>query len=287
MLKSELKLLDKSMRQLLLSLLIIILCSCREEPPRYNGYIDADLIYISSSFPGRLSDLKISRGQSVEKNQLLFKVEQTSDNFSVSTAQLNQERIKDQREELINQLNYTEQNYQRTVKMRKDDAASQNDLELAKRDLAVLKNKIAAIDAQIKSSAINTQNKEWERSRKEGIANQKGIIFDTYFNKEEYVQGGQPILSLLTHEQIKLIFFIPEPQLKVISLNNKVKFYSGDEALGEGTINYISKIAQYTPPIIYSREDSHTLVFRVEAKLDKPNLDQIHLGQPINLEVIS
>ncbi len=275
------------MRQIILFCLIIMLASCEDDSHRYNGYIDADLVYISSSYPGRLSQLEVSRGQPVEQDQFLFKVEQANDDFIISMSQLTQDNIKEQREELINQLTYDEHNYQRIIKMHRQDAASQNDLELAKKDLEIDKNKLAAMDAQLKSSGINTQEKQWERSRKEGFSQQKGIIFDTYFFQEEYVQSGQPILSLLTPEHIKLIFFIPEPKLKTIALNNKIKFYSGDEALGEGVINYISKIAQYTPPIIYSREDSYNLVFRVEARLDKPNLNKIHLGLPVSLEIIS
>ena len=275
------------MRQLILCCLIVMLCSCEEDSNRYNGYIDADLVYVSSSYAGRLNELLVSRGQTVKSDQLLFKVEQVNDNFAVSTSELNQANIKEQKEELINQLKYDELNYQRIVKMQREDAASQNDLELASKDLAVLKNKLAAIDAQLKSNEINTKNIQWQRTQKEGFAKGEGIIFDTYFTPEEYVQPGQPVLSLLTQTNIKLIFFIPEPKLKQIALNNKIRFYSGDQILGEGTINYISKIAQYTPPVIYSREDSYNLAFRVEAQLDKPNLNQIHLGQPVSLEVIS
>jgi HlyD family secretion protein len=171
--------------------------------------------------------------------------------------------------------------------MHKQDAASQNDLEIAKRDLAILKNKLAALDFQLKSNKLSTADKKWESMRKEGYANQNGIIFDTYFTKDEYIQPGQPIVSLLTAENIKVLFFIPEPKLNKILLNSKVTLFNAGEQIAVGTINYISKIAQYTPPIIYSREESHNLVFRVEARIDNPNLNKIHLGQPIYMEITS
>lgn len=275
------------MRVLLLVLLILTLSSCDDDSPRYNGYIDADLIYLSSSFPGRLSELLVRGGQNVDKEQLLFKVEQISDDYSVAMSELSQKNIIEQKKELIHQIKYNELNYQRIIKMHSQDAASQNDLELARKDLAILKDKLAAIDTQIKSSELNTKNKLWERARKEGITHQKGIIFDTYFTEQEYVQSGQPILSLLVPEQIKAVFFIPEPKLRSTKLNGKVKLFSGDNLIGEGVIRYISKVAQYTPPIIYSREESSNLVFRVEAHLKHPDLNQIHLGQPISLELVS
>ena len=70
-------------------------------------------------------------------------------------------------------------------------------------------------------------------------------------------------------------------------LNSKVKIFSANRQIAVGTINYIAKIAQYTPPIIYSREESHNLVFRAEARIDNPDLNKIHLGQRITLECIS
>ena len=51
-------------------------------------------------------------------------------------------------------------------------------------------------------------------------------------------------------------------------------------------INYISNIAQYTSPLIFSREERSDLVFRVEAMVERPDLNKIHLGLPITLEIL-
>lgn len=275
------------MRLIIFVAFTFLLSSCNDDSSRYNGYVDADLIYLSSDSAGRLSELSVERGEPVHANQFLFKVEQKDNDYAVKMSELTQKNLLEQRKELLNQLQYDERNYQRIVKMQRQDAASQNDLDMAKRDLSVLKNKLAALNFQIKSSILSTADKKWSSSRKEGYANQSGIVFDTYFTKGEYLQPGQPVLSLLTPEHIKVIFFVAEPKLNTILLHSKIKLFSGDKELGVGTINYISKVAQYTPPIIYSREDSHNLVFRVEARIDKPNLNQIHLGQPITLELAS
>jgi len=277
---------SKFMYKFILLLFIAILSSCTEEPPRYNGYIDADLTYLSSNFAGRLESLLVSRGQSVQKNQLLFKLEQTNENFAVAINQFTKNNLLSQRKEILNQIEYNDINYQRTLRMRKQNAASQNDLDLAKKDLDVLKNRLMAINFQISSSQVDIADKNWQMQRKEGHATDFGIIFDTYFTKDEYVLAGQPVLSLITKNNIKVIFFIPEKKLSSILINDKIKISSdGNEHLGTGTINYISNIAQYIPPIVYSREDRQNLVFRVEARIDNPNLNQVHLGQPVTMEI--
>lgn len=274
------------MRKLGLLFLFLLLSSCKESKHQYNGYIDADLTYLSSNFSGRLTDLFIHRGQSVQKNQLLFKLEQTSEFYGVEKSQLNKNSLLSQRKEIIAQMHYNEINYRRTLEMRKHNAASQNDVDVAKKELHVSVNQLSAIDFQIKSSQIDIADKHWQVQRKENNATDAGIIFDTYFTKDEYVQAGQPVLSLITKSKIKVVFFVSETELSNILLDHKITISSdGTPILATGTINYISNVAQYTPPIIYSRENREALVFRVEAQIDNPALNKIHLGQPVSLEL--
>ena len=275
------------MRKFVLLLFVFLLCSCGDKGHQYNGYIDADLTYLSSNFAGRLADLLVRRGQTVHKNQLLFKLEQTSEYFGEAISQSNKNSLLSQRNEIINQIQYADINYRRILGMKKKDAASQNDLDVAKKDRDVLTNQLAAIDFQIKSSRVDMADKKWIIERKESLATDTGLVFDTYFTKDEYVQAGQPVLSLITRQNIKVIFFVSEKDLSGIILNGKVKISSdGSATLATGTINYISNIAQYTPPIIYSREDREELVFRIEARIDSPNLNRVHLGQPVSLEIV-
>jgi HlyD family secretion protein len=273
------------MRKWILLCFVFLLCACKDHHPHYNGYFDSDLTYLSSDFAGRLSQLQVKRGQSVEKGQLLFKLEQTSERFGVETAEFNEQNLSAQRQQIVAQIQYNNINYRRTKQIRTQDAASQNDLDLATEQLAILNNQLAAIDFQIQSSQVAAANKKWIVSRKANTAPDDGIIFDTYFTQDEFVQSGQPILALVTPHNIKVVFFVDEIGLTRIRLHQHVTISSDSNAkLATGHISYIANVAQYTPPIIYSREQRSKLVFRVEARIDAPHLDQIHLGQPVSIE---
>ena len=275
------------MRKLAILFMILILSSCKDNGHEYNGYIDAELTYLSSNFPGQLSELLVHRGQTVEKDQLLFKLEQTSEQYEVDKSQFTHSQLVAQRKEIVEQLHYEEINYKRNTTMQKHDAASQNDVDASKKNVDVLKSQLKAIDFQIKSIIVDTADKRWQVARKESHANQHGIVFDTYFTQHEYVQAGQPVLSLITRQNIKVIFYVPEKELSHIALNAKISFSSDDApSLGTGTIRYISNIAQYTPPIIFSREERQNLIFRVEAGIDSPDLNLLHLGQPVSLSIV-
>lgn len=273
---------------LLAGLLGLALIACKKEEKPFSGYIDADLIYLSADYSGRLLDLPVHRGQLVQTNQFMFRLEQNSERYNKDISQLNTEDLLNQREQILTQLNYNKINYRRIVEMRQRNAASQNDLDMAQRDLDLSQKQLADIGIKIKSSQTDTADKKWILSRKENFAPAQGIIFDTYYTQGEFVQAGYPILSLITHNKIKAIFFIPEEDLSKVRLNHRVQIKTTHNAnLAAGHISYISNIAEYTPPIIYSREEREKLIFRVEAQIDSPDLEQIHLGQPISLELVS
>lgn len=271
---------------LIIGLTILLLTACEKENKAFSGYIDTDLVYLSADYSGRLIDLAVLRGQVVKCNQFLFKLEQTSERYNVQMSQLTQKDLLAQRQQILTQLNYNEINYRRIQGMRKQNAASQNDLDAAQRDLDISKEQLTAIDVKIKNNQVDTDDKKWIMTRKENFATERGIIFDTYYTKGEFVQAGAPILSLITKNNIKAIFFVPEKVLSQLRLNKQVKIKTDqNENFATGHIFYISNIAEYTPPIIYSREERQRLVFRIEAKIDLPDLEKIHLGQPVTLEV--
>jgi HlyD family secretion protein len=46
-------------------------------------------------------------------------------------------------------------------------------------------------------------------------------------------------------------------------------------------ISFIARKAEYTPPVIYSTEERHKLVFMVEAIPEKP--ESLRVGQPVTV----
>ena len=51
-----------------------------------------------------------------------------------------------------------------------------------------------------------------------------------------------------------------------------------------GKISYISPHAEYTPPVIYSKESRDKLVFMVEAVFDPATAAKLHPGQPVDVQ---
>ncbi|PYI71246.1 MAG: secretion protein HlyD, partial [Verrucomicrobia bacterium] len=114
---------------------------------------------------------------------------------------------------------------------------------------------------------------------------QSGLVYDTLFRQGEWVAAGKPVVVLLPPQNIKVRAFIPETRVGSIHYGNiaRVKV-DGVKDSFVGKVSYISPRAEYTPPVIYSRETRAKLVFMVELIFDAQAAANLHPGQPVDVE---
>ena len=263
------------------------LVGCSNDSNFADGYIDADLVYISSDFNGKLVKLDASRGQFVHIGNPLYQLEQTNEDNNIAASKEITRNLQATLNATKNKLAYAKLTYQRQEKLAKEGFFSQDSLDSLRQNVEVLENELLATEAQISSAKINTAQNIWQKSKKQIVAEQNGLIFDTYYTKGEYIPSASPVLSLITESNIKVIFYTPETNLSQIHLGQKVLLHIDNSNTSlAGEISYIANKSEYTPPIIYSQSQRQKLVYRIEAKLTKPNLTQIHLGQPLSVEML-
>jgi HlyD family secretion protein len=51
----------------------------------------------------------------------------------------------------------------------------------------------------------------------------------------------------------------------------------------EAVVNYLSPRPEFTPPILYNRDNRAKLVFMVEAAIDPAAARELHPGQPVDV----
>lgn len=149
--------------------------------------------------------------------------------------------------------------------------------------LAQLGSRIYQIKAQqsmVNSLSAKLNNAKWELSQKTIYAPADGVIFDTYYRKGEFIAAQQSVVSLLTPENIRIEFFVPLKYLSKIKVGQKITFdCEGCKKKNPAVIQYVSPEAEYLPPLVYSRENSSKLVFRIKASIMHPT--QFKPGQPV------
>ncbi|MGQ3887873.1 HlyD family secretion protein [Legionella sp. CNM-1927-20] len=304
----------------LVILFTLILLSCsRHEQAAYQGYVEGENIYLASPNSGILIKLAVQRGQLVKKGQFLFELDPNPQALAIKQyqAEITQAEhvLKDlqnprRTEEItaieaqIEQVNAQlilaqarlkryQQLYERRVvakdvydevvaryqELVKSKAQYQANLDLAKQGSRI--EQIRAQQAQIQALQARLKEATWQLRQKKLFAPAAGIIFDTYYREGEFVGNQQPVLSLLTPENVHIEFFIPIEQLGNLKVGQSINFTCAGCQPSQAVVNYISPEAEYLPPLVYSRENAAKLVFRIKANMITFN--QYKPGQPVTV----
>ena len=141
--------------------------------------------------------------------------------------------------------------------------------------------KIQEAKARLEAEArVNTS--QTRLARRSVAAPVTGSVQQVYFRPGEMVTASRPIVALLPPGNIKVRFFVAETVLPRIAYGQAVTVRC-DGCTGDLTakVSFISKTAEFTPPVIYSLEERAKLVFLIEALPTDPA--NLRVGQPVDV----
>jgi HlyD family secretion protein len=76
---------------------------------------------------------------------------------------------------------------------------------------------------------------------------------------------------------------VPEPRLASVAIGSRVGIgCDGCPAGLEGEVTFVASAAEFTPPVIYSKDVRDKLVFRVEAR-PLGEAARLKVGQPVDV----
>jgi HlyD family secretion protein len=129
-------------------------------------------------------------------------------------------------------------------------------------------------------AAINKNN--WQLQQRKIKANSVGVVEQVFYRQGEFVNKGQPILSVLLPNSQKVRFYINQSELANAHLGKQVLVQvDGKEQAYPAVISYIAKSTEYTPPVLYGQSSRGSLVFLVEAEFLNPIT--LNVGQPVDV----
>lgn len=304
-------------------LLAAVVAGCGDTPQqRLQGYAEGEYVRVASPFAGQLAKLAVKRGDQVKAAEPLFVLEQdneaaqrreAADRVARAQAQLanlqkakRPSEIEAVRAELVQaeaNLKLAEANLRRQEDLyranyvsgeRLDDARNQAArargqveemrAQLATARLAARPDEIRAAEAEVAAARAALAQADWRLAQKAQRSPQDALVQDTLFVQGEWVPAGAPVVNLLPPGNIKVRFFVPETQVGALKRGQPVTL-ACDGCVGPipAQITYIAPQAEYTPPVIYSRERQEKLVFLVEARPDAADAPKLHPGQPVEV----
>lgn len=300
-------------------------CGCsRPNTGEFQGYIEGEYVYVASPLGGALTNLAVARGDTVKAGQLLFALERESEGAAVRAAEHNLSQARAQWADLTkgrrpSEITSLEAQLERaradltlaeTELVRRQDLLAKNvvskeeldqaraqrdadraqvsqlaaDLETAR--LGGREDAVVAAQALVDSQTDALAKARWSFDQKQQFAPEGGPVQDTLYRQGEYVAAGSPVVVLLPPDHLKVRFFVPEEWLARVHVGELVQVsFDGAKTPHPATVNYISTQAEYSPPVLYNRENRASLVYMIEAKFPTAAAADLRPGQPVDVQL--
>jgi len=218
------------------------------------GWVEAELIFVSPDEQGRVETLKVREGDRVQKGDVLFTVDddlQKADVVVRNTAVVNAQQSFDRAKELLKAAAGTQKTY--------DDA-----------------------EASLRQANANLEWSQTRLARRNAYSPSEATVEQIYYRPGETVPAGRPVVALLPPANLKLRFFAPQAVLPEIKYGQTVGVScDGCEKGLTAKVSFIARSAEFTPPVIYSQEERAKLVFLIEARPEHP--EKFRVGQPVTV----
>jgi len=169
------------------------------------------------------------------------------------------------------------------------DQAHVNELaaQLRVANLGARTPEIAAAAQEVKAAQAQLAQAEWRVAQKtQRVPASAGAadVVDVLYREGEYVPLGGPVLTLLPPGNLKARFFVPQAVVGALSVGQPVSLRcDGCGAPIAARLSFIARDAEFTSPLIYSRENRAALVFMVEARPEPADARRLHPGQPLQV----
>jgi HlyD family secretion protein len=280
-----------------LALVLPALVACAGDEPDAYGNFEATEVVVSAEAAGTLLQFDGSEGTRLARGVTVGQIDTTTLTLQrqelVARGEATRTRAREAEAQigvLRAQLFTAEEEYQRTLRLFRADAATARQLNQAEGEVRVLRERIGAAQAQRSATQQETGAAEARVAQlSDGIRRARivnpiaGTVLTTYAEPGEFVQPGQPLYRIAQLDTLTLRAFVSGSQLAGIRTGQptRVRVDAGPDDLLElpGRVTWIAAEAEFTPTPIQTREERTDQVYAVKVRV--PNQDGVlKIGMP-------
>ena len=287
-------------KSLTIAAMLLIVASCAERKGEYDasGVFETAEITVSAEGNGKITSFTIEEGDKVNAGDTLGCIDTVQLHLTKLQLEANIRAIGSGRYNVTNQIASLErqiskqkQELARFTKLAAAGAAGtkqtediQSQIEVLEKQLAAQKEtllnansgvsgKVAALEAQV--AQIDDQIRKCVI-----VSPANGTVLAKYAEEGELASPGRPLFKVADVDNIKLRAYITAVQLTELKLGQEMKVFadSGEKGRKEydGTLVWISEVAEFTPKTIQTRDERANLVYPVKIAVKNDGL--IKLG---------
>jgi HlyD family secretion protein len=220
----------------------------------FQGWIEADMIFVGPDETGRIETLMVREGDMVQQKMLLFTLDS---DLQLADVAMQEASVKN-----------AQLAYDRAMSLIKTQAGTQKALDDA--------------EAALRTAQARLNSAQTRLARRKVFSPVTGPVQQVYYRVGELVPAGKPVIALLPPGNLKVRFFVNEATLPTLALGDPVMIRcDGCGSEIPAKITFIARSSEFTPPVIYSLDERSKLVFMIEARTDTP--ERLRVGQPVSV----
>ncbi|MGG6898597.1 HlyD family efflux transporter periplasmic adaptor subunit [Rhizobium sp. BR 315] len=255
-----------------------------------NGRIEAEQVLVSAKFGGRVSEVLVSEGQTVDAGAVVARMD-TADlqaQFAGAQAEVRRaEKAAIQAEALIAQRDsefvLAEQEYDRASDLNTRGAGTKQQLDLRQSQLKATQAARIAAAAALDEAKAATDTARAEVARIQSLLNdavliapRRGRVEYKLVQSGEVVAAGAPIVTLLDLSNVYMTVFLPAKVAGSIAIGDEARIIldPAPDYVVPVTVSFVATDAQFTPKTVETQDEREKLMFRVKLQIASSLLKQ-------------
>ena len=283
---------------LMLALLAFTAVSCNKNNEKSDAYgnFEATEVIIASQGNGKILMLDITEGKVLKSGETYGFVDTTDLYLKKEQLQAQKEAVSTKTNNIIAQIDVLKQQRQnleidkaRIMKMNKDGAATQKQVDDVNGGIDVVNKQIASVQTQNSSvfkeiNGLEKQIEQLESSiQKCYFTNtNNGTVLVKYAEQGEITSFGKPLFKIADLSTMILKVYVSGDQLSKIKIGAKcevlVDLNETENKKYEGIISWVADNAEFTPKIIQTKKERVNLVYAVKVLVK--NDGTLKIGMP-------
>lgn len=268
-----------------------------------NGRIEAEEVLVSAKLAGRVSDVMVDEGQTVDAATVVARMDTADLRAQMAGAQAQVRRAEKaaaEAEALIAQRNselvLAQQEYDRASTLNARGYGSRQDLDLRKSQLTAAQAARIAAEAGLDEAHAATDASRADVARIQSslddsllTAPRRGRVEYKLVQSGEVVAAGAPIVTLLDLSNVYMTVFLPAQTVGRLAIGDEARIIldPAPEYVIPATVSFVASDAQFTPKTVETQDEREKLMFRVKLQIASSLLKQYESRVKIGVRGVS
>jgi len=253
-----------------------------------NGRLEATQIYVSTKYPGRIAEVLVNEGDTVQPGQVIARMDTSALEQQLREAEAQIVAAQDSRNVTLAQVDAKRADYDFAVKQ---DTRSQKLLpggSVSQREAdvdhaAALSTRAQLVGAQAQAvqtiSQIEAARATADRLRAEIrdavlVSPIRARVESRLSEPGEVLAAGGRVFSVNDLSDVYMYVYLPENVTGKLALGSEARIVldAAPQYPIRAFVSYVSPMAQFTPKTVETAEERHNLTFRVKVQIDRNRL---------------